>query len=136
MYGGNGVVTLESPSGAKHTYVYERPKNQNMFPDDVIFVYCLHTDSNGECTKFYLGMLECDQFRMTRNSRFGYTSPVVKGAFYIEKLRKSQEFLSNSPMTIYHQGVCGLCGSKIWSDESRECGFGRQCRNSFCLPTF
>lgn len=135
LYGGQAIVTLESPTGIKHTYSYEKPKNQDHFPEDVIFVYCLHK-SEDEYKKFYLGMIENDIFRRTRNSRFMYRSQVVKGAFYIEKMRKSQQFLSESKMSIYHQGTCGCCGSKISSDKSREIGFGRKCKKDFKLPDF
>ena len=140
LYGGKAVVTLQSPTGVEHTYSYERPINAHQFPEDVIFVYSLHTEKdefdNFKQSKFYLGMIECDKFRMTRNSRFGQNSPVVQGAFYIEKLRKSQKFLDASPMRIRHEGTCGSCGSKIWSEKSRECGFGRHCKKLFKLPAF
>lgn len=135
LYGGCGVVTLLSPSGESHTYSYEKPREQDQFPEDVIFVYVIHSDS-GKHTKYYLGMIEDDKFRITKNSRFLVNSHVVKGALYIEKLRKSQELLDTSPMSIFHLGVCGLCGSKIWSSKSLECGFGRKCRKEMKLPNF
>lgn len=140
LYGGAGIVTLDSPSGESHTYSYEKPQNSAQFPEDTRFVYAIHTgiNDNGEIfhTKYYVGMIENDQFRCTRSSRFREHTPIVKGAFYIEKLRKSQAKLDSSPMKIYHQGVCGLCGSKIWSTKSRECGFGRNCRKHVTLPDF
>lgn len=140
LYGGRGIVTLESPSGEKHTYSYEKPLNEEQFPEDVFFVYTIHTDllddGSLQYRKFYLGMIENDDFRMTRNSRFGRNTPVMRGAFYIENLRKYQHFLDDSKMKIYHEGVCGLCGSKIWSEKSMECGFGRKCRKEFKLPEF
>lgn len=135
LYGGRGIVTLMSPTGDYHTYSYEKPRNAEDFPEDIRFVFVIHSDAE-QYTKFYLGMIENDKFRITRNSRFGSNTPVVKGAFYIEKLRKSQQFLDASPMKIFHQGVCGLCGSKIWSTKSLECGFGRSCRKQMTLPNF
>ena len=139
LYGGHAVVTLESPSGVSHTYLYEVPANQQ-FPEDVRFVYAVHAekseDSCVEYKKFYLGMIEADVFRITRNSRFNQNSPVVKGAFYIEKLRKSQQFLSRSPMVIRHNGTCARCGSKITSIVSRYRGFGQSCLKQLQMPRF
>lgn len=135
LYGGQAIVTLESPSGVKHTYSYEAPINRNNFPDDVRFVYAIHHEDD-EYIKFYLGMIEADNFRMTRNSRFSYNSPVMKGAFYIEQMRKSQEFLTRSPMTIYHNGTCGMCRSKLTASKSLMRGFGRTCYKKFQLPGF
>ena len=140
LYGGQAVVTLESPSGVQHTYSYEVPINRNSFPDDVRFVYAVHFEDDDlhsrEYKKFYLGMIENDDFRMTRNSRFNYNSPIMKGAFYIEKMRKSQEFLNRSPMTIYHNGTCGMCRSKLTASKSLMRGFGRTCYKKFQLPGF
>lgn len=140
LYGGQAVVTLESPSGVAHTYSYEVPINRSSFPEDVRFVYAVHFEDDDlqsqEYKKFYLGMIENDSFRMTRNSRFTYDSPIMKGAFYIEKMRKSQEFLSQSRMTIYHSGTCGMCGSKITAVKSLMRGFGRTCYKRFQLPSF
>ena len=140
LYGGQAIVTLESPSGVKHTYSYEAPINRNSFPDDVRFVYAVHFEDDDlhsrEYKKFYLGMIENDDFRMTRNSRFTYNSPIMKGAFYIEKMRKSQEFLAQSSMSIYHNGTCGMCGSKITAGKSLMRGFGRTCYKKFQLPGF
>ena len=81
-------------------------------------------------------MIEEDRFRMTRNSRFNKYSEVMKGAFYIENMRKSQSFLNKSPMVICHEGVCSVCGGKISSDRSRKIGMGMKCKNNFELPEF
>lgn len=123
ILGGKAIVTLESPGGKQHTYVYAIPRNSESFPDDVRFVYALHDDKK----EFYIGMLEQDKFRLTRNSRFLPDTEIVRGAKYIEKLRHSQMFLSNSPMKIYHQGTCARCGRKLLDIKSIERGFGLKC---------
>lgn len=135
LYGGHAIVTLYSPSGVSHMYSYERPRDESAFPEDSFFVYALHL-ADGHYKKFYLGMIEEDRFRMTRNSRFNKYSEVMKGAFYIENMRKSQSFLNKSPMVICHEGVCSVCGGKISSDRSRKIGMGMKCRNNFELPEF
>lgn len=124
IYGGRAVVTLESPSGQKHTYVYAIPKNSESFPPDVRFVYALHDGVK----EFYIGMIEMDKFRLTRNSRFLPDTDIVKGAQYIENLRHAQTFLDKSPMKIYHEGICSRCGRKLIDPKSIERGFGPKCR--------
>lgn len=129
LLAGNAVITLESPSGKHHTYLYSKPKNAEVFPDDVRFVYALH---NGK-KQFYLGMIEMDKFRLTRNSRFDYDTEIVKGAFYIEKLRLYPGFIDKSPMRVYHQGRCGKCGRVLTDPKSIKCGIGPHCRKKLGL---
>lgn len=124
ILGGCAVVTLESPNGKKHTYVYKIPHNSTSFPEDIRFVYALHDGMK----EFYIGMIELDKFRLTRNSRFLPDTEIVKGALYIENLRHSQIFMSSSPMKIYHEGVCARCGRKLTGAKSIEIGYGRKCR--------
>lgn len=124
ILGGRGVVTLESPSGQKHTYVYATPKNSESFPEDVRFVYALHDGIK----ELYIGMIELDMFRLTRHSRFLPDTDIVKGARYIENLRHSQNFMSRSPMKIYHEGICARCGRQLKDSKSIQLGFGRRCK--------
>lgn len=123
LMGGRAIVTLESPKGKSHTYVYSRPRNYQSFPDDVRFVYALHDGVK----QFYIGMIEMDKLRLTAHSRFLPDTEIVKGAFYIENMRHSQDFIQKSLMKIYHQGTCARCGRQLTDDKSREIGFGPKC---------
>lgn len=123
ILGGNAIVTLESPKGKTHTYVYAIPRNSDNFPDDIRFIYALHNSTK----QFYIGMIERDKFRLTYNSRFLPDTEIVKGAKYIENMRHSQLFLSKSPMKIYHLGRCARCGRKLIDTKSIESGFGPKC---------
>lgn len=125
ILGGRAVLTLESPNGKKHTYMYCIPRNADNFPEDVRFVYALHGQK-----EFYLGMIELDTFRLTKHSRFLPDTEIVRGAQYIEGLRHSQKFLSDSPMNIYHEGICARCGRKLSDPKSIKIGFGRRCRKA------
>lgn len=123
IMGGQAVVTLESPKGTKHTYVYAVPKNSESFPSDVRFVYALHDGKK----QLYIGMIELDKFRLTKNSRFLPDTDIVKGATYIEHMRHDQNFIEKSPMKIYHEGICARCGRQLKDEKSIAIGFGRKC---------
>lgn len=120
ILGGNGVVTLKSPSGVHHTYLFKKPKNPSDFPDDIIFVYAVH-DGN---KLFYVGMVEAGVFRLTRSSRFLNDTPIVKGARFIMKM--STRYV-NTEMVLYHEGMCSVCGRLLTSPKSIENGIGPRC---------
>ena len=120
--GGKGVIILVAPSGKSHTYQFCKPQNKLNFPEDVIFVYCIHED-----TRFYLGTIERGKFRLTRNSRFENDTEVVKGAYYIVKMSKNPELLKNSKMRVYHNGRCAKCGRELSSEKAVEFGIGPKC---------
>lgn len=122
IFGGRGIVTLKSPTGVHHSYVFQRPKELNQFPDDVLFVYALHEGKQ----LFYVGMIENGTFRLTHHSRFLPNTPIVRGARYI--MRMATEENLNTPMELYHEGVCAVCGRKLTSPRSILSGVGPRCR--------
>lgn len=122
ILGGNGVVTLKSPTGVHHTYAFRRPRNTEEFPDDILFVYAVHEGK----TLFYVGMIEDGKFRLTRASRFLHDTPIVKGARYI--MRMSQDSTFGPPMELYHEGMCSRCGRPLTNPKSILTGFGPKCR--------
>lgn len=124
IYGGRGILTLEAPSGNSHSYAFYRPQNKSSFPDDIIFIYAAHNNDK----LFYIGMLERDAFRLTRNSRFLEDTDIVKGAKYIVKMAHRQSLCDSTPMKIYHEGMCARCGREITDENSKEVGFGPKCR--------
>lgn len=121
IHGGRGVVTLKAPSGKKHTYIFAKPKNSYGFPDDVLFVFALHEGKK----QFYVGMVEKDQFRLTQNSRFLPDTEIVKGAKYIMKMANIPGF--ETPMELYHEGMCCFCGRQLKSTKSMSVGIGPKC---------
>lgn len=122
IYGGRGIVTLKAPSGKSHTYIFSKPRDEDAFPDDVLFVYALHENVK----RFYVGMVEMNKFRLTRNSRFLPDTEIVKGAKYIMKMAFSDEL--NTPMELWHEGVCCYCGRKLSSEKTIKTGIGPKCR--------
>lgn len=124
IHGGRGIVKLQAPSGAHHFYMFQKPMEIDAFPDDVIFVYAIHEQK----TKFYLGMIEENQFRLTRNSRFLPDTDIVKGAYYIIKMANNQSLVDRTPMVLSHMGMCARCGRQLTAEDVLEGGIGKKCR--------
>lgn len=124
IMGGRGIVRLEAPSGTHHYYMFKKPANRDDFPDDVLFVYAIHDMAK----KFYVGMIEEGKFRLTRNSRFLGDTDIVKGAYYIMRMSKSQELVDKTPMKLYHAGICAFCGRQLTSEKSIKIGIGPKCK--------
>lgn len=122
IYGNKGVVTLKSPTGKHHTYLFAKPRNSAQFPEDIRFVYALHDNQK----LFYVGALEQGKFKLTRASRFLPENEITKGASYIVRMANSTAL--NTPMKLYHEGVCCRCGRPLTHPKSIETGIGPRCR--------
>lgn len=127
IHGGRGVVELEAPSGKSHKYAFTKPASPNAFPEDIIFVYAVHTEEQKGMKLFYVGMIENNKFRITRNSRFLWDNEITKGANYIVKMATNPELAESTPMKLYHLGVCCRCGRALTSERALETGIGRKC---------
>lgn len=122
IHSSRGELTLVGPAGTAHTYIFARPRNAEDFPPDVRFVYAKHEDR-----RFYLGVLEGDQFRCTHNSKFDESCESVKGAKYIVKLAENQNLLNWTAMKLYQSGKCARCGRPLDSGFGLAHGFGKSC---------
>lgn len=127
IHGGRGAVDLIAPSGKKHTYLFLRPRNGLYYPSDIVFVYALHNDE----TKFYVGMIEENKFRLTCHSRFLEDTEIVRGAKYIVKMATIDNFAEKSAMTLNHLGVCCRCGRPLTQDEALHQGIGKKCKKKY-----
>ena len=121
--GGHGVVTLQSPSGKHYTYCFKKPKNPEKFDLFTLFAYCIE----GKHQYRYVGMLSRKGFRKTTNSEYEVDSEQFKGARFIVKMAL-HDF--DTPMVLYHEGVCSCCGKKLTKPESIIRGIGPQCFKS------
>lgn len=121
IHGGRGIVMLQSPSGKSHTYMFSKPVNPSTFPDDVIFVFAVHEGVK----QFYIGMIELDEFRLTKHSRFLPDTEIVRGAQYI--IRMADHYIENNKMQLWHMGVCARCGRKLSTEKSILTGIGPKC---------
>lgn len=127
--GGRGIVTLENiNTKIHHTYEFRRPNNPEEFDDHILFVYTLVRDN----TWMYVGMYRTDYyvFRLTRASRFRSDSEIVRGVKYLVRRSNSDKSITDSPMRIYHEGICAICGRKLTTPKSIMLGMGPQCRRA------
>lgn len=120
--GGKGVVTLKSPTGVHHSYSFRKPRDDNKFIPNTLFVYVLA----GEHRWLYAGMVTGRLFKLTQSSRFLYDSPQARGVRYI--LRMMYDDKLQTPMQLFHEGVCSICGRPLTSPKSIELGIGPRCR--------
>ena len=122
LFGGNGVVTLQSPTGKHRTYMFRAPRNTNNFPEGTIFVYVLTSSA----IWFYVGMLNYpDKFKLTFNSKYSYSHEIVQGVLYIIKMMNGT--IRRPRMALYHCGVCCRCGRRLTSPKSILRGYGAKC---------
>lgn len=131
IHAGHAVVRLQAPTGKAHTYVYKIPRDLESFDVKRRFVYAIHeNEKTGLKQEFYLGQLSpiTDQFEITKASRFLPDTEIVKGAVYLDIMRRDQNRLDRSPMKIYHLGRCGRCGRLLEDEESLKYGLGKKCR--------
>ena len=120
IHGGHGVVTLQAPGGKHFTYCFKKPHRESNFREGTLFAYCIE----GKNEYNYVGMYDVKSFRKTANSEYDEDSEQFKGAQYIIYM-SLKDF--NTPMKLYHEGVCCLCGKKLTNPESIERGIGPQC---------
>ena len=120
ILGGKGVVTLKSPSGVHHTYSFRFPREPEKFPEDTYFVYVMNSETDWD----YIGMLQRGSLRTTCMSRYAHSNPLFKGAAYIVKMMTSD---MDTPMMLYHEGVCSICGKRLTNPKSLEIGIGPVC---------
>ena len=126
---GRGVVTLKSPTGKHHSYFFKKPVHESNFPEGTRFVYTLGSGAIWH----YTAMLEYDHkiIRPTFNSYYSELTEEFQGAKYIVKMMNKD--MSNSPMELYHEGVCANCGRKLTNPKSLKTGFGPKCYKKVIL---
>lgn len=121
VMGGKGVVTLKSPSKVHKSYFFSKPRNASNFKPDDRFIYVL--DAHNEWV--YVGMLSDDVMRWTKHSAYPLESPEFKGARYVVKMMHRD---IETPMELYHEGVCPICGKRLTNPKSIVEGIGPKCK--------
>ena len=123
LLGGKGIVTLQAPSGKYHVCAFNKPRNEEAFPDGTLFIYSQVNKGRW----LYCGMLdEALNFRLTRASAWDNDCEITKGARYIINMMKG--VIKDTPMKLYHAGVCSVCGRQLKDPDSILMGIGPKCR--------
>jgi len=122
IHGGAAEVVLLAPSGKCHKYAFLRPTDPGEFPESYIFVF-----SVGKDHKNYIGLLDGDEFRLIKRSKFNDRTEVVRGIRYLVRMATEEELIHTTPMVAYHEGRCGRCGRKITQEQFCKRGFGKGC---------
>lgn len=121
MTGGHAVVTLQSDSGVHRTYMFKAPNNRRK-GEDTLFVSTLVNGNEW----VYVGMYKNKDFHLTKASKFGRESAVVKGVAFILRLMLKEGF-HNEHMHLYHEGICCRCGRPLTNPDSIAIGIGPVC---------
>lgn len=122
LSGGHGVVTLVSPSGKSYSYKFRYPREEQTFIDGTMFVY----SREGNKKWLYVGMFVSGIFRSTAMSEFSRSSEVFKGAKYVVRMATDKDL--KTPMKLYHEGYCCVCGRRLTSVKTMSEGVGPKCK--------
>lgn len=124
--GGHATITLESPSGRHYTYAFNKPVNPSAkyrTTPDFRFVK-VHFDGDW----IYIGTYRnngVSQFNATKTGLLPEWHEAVKGAYYIIKMCNNPDL--DTPMSLYHEGVCCRCGRKLTDPKYIKLGIGPKC---------
>lgn len=122
MFGGSAVLTLKSPSGKHRVYKIYGPRNDD-FPEGTYFIDAQTSSGNW----MYVGMIDPEKgFRRTTHSRYSRDHEIFKGALYLYEMSIGK--YSDTPMTVFHNGVCSVCGRRLTHPDSLLRGMGPKCR--------
>lgn len=125
IFGGHGVVTLQSDvSNEHHTYKFEAPEDRKQ-GDDLMFIHTL-ADNN---LWLYVGMYRNGCFKLTKKSKFSKDTATIKGLAYIFKMILNDGYRDDR-MHLMHEGVCSRCGRPLTNPASIELGIGPTCAKS------
>ncbi len=121
VFAGSAIFTLESTlSGSWYTFKVEQSdKNDKMF-----FVSVLRGSDNTS-SYTYLGLVINDEFRLTKNSKYGEEASCYKAFnFFFKDLMRMH---IHSKLKFYHLGICSKCGRPLTTPESVKIGIGPIC---------
>lgn len=120
MLGGNATFTLKNEkTGNRYTFKVRQSKKNKPHWVSVM------TGSDNEHSYTFLGSIINKNYRHSRKSRILPTAQSAK-VFEWAFPRILSDNLP-SPVKMYHEGRCGVCGRKLTVPESIENGIGPSC---------
>lgn len=120
--GGHAVVTLKSPTGKHYTYAFTTPRNSK-YPDTRYVK--VHFENDWVYIGRYYHNHNRGYFSMANQCLFPDWHEAIKGMNYL--VRMVNDVNLNTPMQIYHEGVCCRCGRKLTDPKFIELGIGPKC---------
>lgn len=126
IVGGKAIMTLESKrTGRWFTYKIKKAKKDD---DKSPFFVSVLTGQDNENAYTYMGTIFNNgklTFSLTKNSKIGEDALSYKAfAFFFNLLMKDT---LHEEITIYHRGLCCVCGKTLTTPESIQRGIGPSC---------
>lgn len=127
IIGGKAIMTLESKrTGSWFTYKIKKSKKDDV--NSPFFVSVL-TGLDNESAYTYMGTIFNNdnklKFTLTKNSKIGEDALSYKAFNFFFKLLLENKL--HEEISIYHRGVCCVCGKSLTTPESLKNGIGPFC---------
>ena len=127
IVGGKAFMTLESKrTGKWFTYKIKRAKKDDL--TSPFFVSVL-TGMDNEKAYTYMGTIFKNEnklsFNLTKNSKIREEALSYKAFNFFFKLMSDNK--THEELSVYHRGVCCVCGKKLTTPESLKNGIGPFC---------
>jgi len=127
IVGGKAILTLESEkTGRWFTYRIKKAKKDD---DNSSFFVSVLTGLNNDSAYSYMGTifknLDKLNFKLTKNSKIGEDALSYKAFIFFFNLLLNNK--KHNDLSVYHRGVCCVCGKKLTTPESLKNGIGPFC---------
>jgi hypothetical protein len=134
IIGGYAVMTLESSkTGRWFTYRIKRAKKDDL--TSPFFVSVL-TGGDNESAYTYMGTIFDNQnklsFTLTKNSKIGEDALSYKAFSFFFKMMNLDKI--HEDLSVYHRGICSVCGKVLTTPESLIIGIGPVCDGRLGKP--
>ena len=126
IIGGKAIMTLESKTtGRWFTYRIKKAKKDE---ENSTFFVSVLTGNDNESAYTYMGTIfkgEKLKFTLTKNSKIGDSALSYKAFNFFFNLLLNNKV--HNEMSIYHRGLCSVCGKSLTTPDSLKSGIGPVC---------
>lgn len=121
-FAGNAIITLQSrKTNVHYTYKVGAKKGEDQSAPNLFFVRLL-MDGNNDGSYSYIGIVDNQGFRWTKNSAVPADAPSIKAFdFFLNATEMPASLL------VRHENVCGRCGRRLTTPASIDSGLGPEC---------
>jgi len=121
IHGGNATFTFKSVRTGTH-FTYKTKEIENSPGKFFVMWLC---GSDNESDYAYLGMINANNFFLTKGSKAGKDSKVFQAFDWTYKALN--QGVLNGQVEIFHEGRCCRCNRKLTTPDSIESGIGPEC---------